>query len=672
MRHDEQRPDPDELLKRVQEEEERRHRGKLKIFLGYVAGVGKTYAMLEAAQLRRAEHVDVAVGYIETHKRAETAALLEGLEIVPRRSVEYRGVTLTEMDLDAVLARRPALALVDELAHSNAPGSRHPKRYLDVEELLAADIDVYTTLNIQHLESMNDVVAQITGTIVRETVPDWIIDQADDIELIDLPPLELQQRLKEGKVYVPDQAARAIERFFRPGNLNALRELALRRTAERVGGQMRAYMQVHSIPGPWHAEERILVCVSPSILAERLIRAARRLADEIDAEWIAIYVETAQYSRLSDKERAVLGRALRLAEELGAKTNRIPGNSVAETVIQYAQTYNVTKIVIGKPVLPYWIDMLRGSMVDQIIRNSGNIDVFIISSQVEARQIPRALHFRSSGPWQRYLISVLPAGLLTLLGLLLYPGIQVTNMVMLYLLGVIFVAVAFGRGPAMLTALLSMAAFDYCFIPPRFSFNMGDAQHAITFSGFLIVALVTSTFASQAREQARAARRRQAQTAALFDLSRDLAATGLLQPILDVICRFVSLTFSVRATVMLPNDVGHLTIQASMPDYQPGENEVAVADWAFRNEEVAGHGTSTLPAAEATYLPLKTGRGVVGVLGVAPQDADQPLSAEQMRLLEASASLSALAIERALLVQRSQQPAQASETREATYIPGST
>jgi two-component system sensor histidine kinase KdpD len=653
MRHDDQRPDPDELLKRVQEEEERSHRGKLKIFLGYVAGVGKTYAMLEAAQLRLTEGIDVVVGYVETHKRAETEELVEGLEIIPRREVDYRGVTLTEMDLDAVLTRRPALALVDELAHTNAPGLRHPKRYLDVAELLDAGIDVYTTLNIQHLESLNDVVAQITGTIVRETVPDWIIDQADDIELIDLPPQELQQRLKEGKVYVPDQAARAIQRFFRPGNLNALRELAMRRAAERVGGQMRAYMQTHAIPGPWHAEERILVCISPSVLAERLIRAARRLADEIDAEWIAIYIETAQYSRLTDKEREMLGRALRLAEELGAKTNRLPGNSVAETLIQYAQTHNVTKIMIGKPVLPYWLDMLRGSMVDQVIRRSGNIDVFIISSQVDPRQIPRAFRFRSSGPWQRYLVSIIPVLLLTPLGALLFPAVQLTNMVMLYLLGVIFVASSAGRGPGLLTALLSGAAFDYFFIPPRFTFSISDPQHSITFVGFLIVALVTSTFASRAQEQARAARRRQAQTAALFDLSRDLAATGLLNPILDVIRNFVSQTFNVLAAVMLPEE-GHLRLRVSTPDYQPDDDEIAVADWAFRNGQVAGKGTSTLPAADATYLPLKTGRGIIGVLGIAPEQGDEPLSSEQMRLLEASASLAALAIERALLVESAQ------------------
>jgi two-component system, OmpR family, sensor histidine kinase KdpD len=654
MRHDNLRPDPDELLKHVTAEEQRRRKGKLKIFLGYAAGVGKTYAMLEAARQRLEEKIDVVVGYIETHKRAETEALVRGLEIIPRRQIDYRGVTLTEMDLDTVLKRHPALALVDELAHTNAPDSRHPKRYLDVAELLDAGIDVYTTLNIQHLESLNDVVAQITGTAVRETVPDWIIDEADDIVLVDLPPDELQQRLAEGKVYVPDQAARAIQRFFRPGNLNALREMALRRTAERVGDQMRAYMQTHAIPGPWHAEERILVCISPSVLAERLIRAARRLADELNAEWMAIYVETLQHSRLTEKERDTLSRALLLAEELGAKTARIPGTSIAETVIQYARTHNITKIIVGKPVLPFLIDLVRGSVVDQIIRHSGNIDVHVISSVVAPGEVPRTIRFRSSGPWQRYLISLAVVVACTGIVALIYPSLPITNAVMLYLLAVVLVASRAGRGPALATALLSVAAFDFFFIPPRFTFSISDVQHLITFIGFLVVAIVTSTLASQAREQAQVARRRQMQTAALYDLSRDLAATGPLLPMLEIICAFVSSTFGTRAAIFLPRQdrLVPLTSTANFPLYQ---EEIAVADWAFRHGQAAGQGTSTLPAVEGTYLPLKTGQGTIGILGVASTEAHQALSSEQQRLLEASVSLAALAIERAQLSEKAHQ-----------------
>jgi len=348
------RPDPDELLARVQDEERQRRRGKLKIFLGYAAGVGKTYAMLEAARQRRAEGVDVVVAYVETHGRVETEALLEGLEVLPRRRSHHHGALLTEMDTDAVLARRPQLALVDELAHTNAPESRHPKRYQDVEELLAAGTDVYTTFNIQHLESLNDAVAQITGVIVQEKLPDVVIDEASEIELVDLPPPELLQRLQEGKVYVPEQAARAVQQFFRMGNLTALRELALRRTADRVDEQMRAYMQTRAIPGPWPAGERLLVCIGPSPLGERLVRTARRLADELRAEWLALYVETPSNAGGAQSDRDRVDRTLRLAEELGGKAVKVPGNSVAQTAIDYAQRHNVTKIIAGKSLKPRW------------------------------------------------------------------------------------------------------------------------------------------------------------------------------------------------------------------------------------------------------------------------------------------------------------------------------
>ena len=344
------RPNPDELLARVQAEERQQRRGKMKIFLGYAAGVGKTYAMLDAARARQADQVDVVIGYAETHGRAETEALLQGLEIIPRKQVEYRGKLLPEMDVDAVLARQPQLAVVDELAHTNVPGSRHPKRHQDVEELLAAGIDVYTTLNIQHLESLNDVIAQITGVVVRETIPDSAVDEASEVELIDLAPDELLQRLKEGKVYVPEQAARAIEKFFRKGNLTALREIALRRTATCVDEKMRAYMETRAIAGPWPAAERLLVCVSPGALSERLIRTARRLAEELNAEWFAVYVETPGQTNLLPQQRDHVAQMLHLAEELGAKVLTLPGYDVAETVVNYARAHNITKIIAGKPI----------------------------------------------------------------------------------------------------------------------------------------------------------------------------------------------------------------------------------------------------------------------------------------------------------------------------------
>ena len=377
------RPDPDELLSHVQAEEKQNKRGRLKIFLGYAAGVGKTYAMLEAAHQRKAEGVDVVVGYVETHGREETQALLVDLEVIPRSQVIYRGVQLPEMDIDAILQRKPQLVLVDELAHTNVPGSRHAKRYQDIEELLNAGIDIYTTLNIQHIESLNDVITQITGIVVRETVPDSVIDDVTDIELVDLPPDELINRLQEGKVYVPDQAQRAIQKFFRKGNLTALRELTMRRAAERVDDQMRAYMQTRAIQGPWPVSEHLLVCISPGALGERLVRTGRRLADELKAEWIVLYVETPDQASLSQAQRDKVASLLKLAEELGARTITLPGQSVAETVMEYAHRHNITKVIVGKPIQPPWRDLLRGSVVNQLIRLSKAIDIYVISSEAE-------------------------------------------------------------------------------------------------------------------------------------------------------------------------------------------------------------------------------------------------------------------------------------------------
>ena len=439
------RPDPDTLLARVQGEERQKPRGKLKIFLGYIAGVGKTYEMLQAAHLRRREGVDVRIGYVETHGRAETDALLAGLTVIPRKIVEYRGVTIPEMDLDAILAAHPQLVLVDELAHTNAPGSRHPKRYQDVEEILDAGIDVYTTLNIQHVESLNDVVAQITGVIVRETIPDRVIDEANEIELVDLAPPELLQRLKEGKVYVPDMAARAIEQFFNEGNLYALRELALRRAAERVDEQMLAWMQTRAIPGPWAAGESLLVCIGPGPLSERLVRTARRQADRMNASWAAIYVETPAHHRLTKEAKEQVSRTLQLAEKLGATTATVFGLNIAHTAIDYARKHNVTRIVIGKTLRPRWQEFVFGSVVDQLIHNSGTIDIYVISSEAENPQKPVNLEpLLPATPPRDYIASLVLIAIITGIGWLVKSFISPVNLVMLYLLAV--VVIAFRRG----------------------------------------------------------------------------------------------------------------------------------------------------------------------------------------------------------------------------------
>jgi two-component system sensor histidine kinase KdpD len=652
---DKSRPNPDELLARVQAEEQAQARGQLKIFLGYVAGVGKTYAMLEAAHQRQAEGVDVVAAYIETHKRAETEELLRGLEVVPRQHIDYRGVMLPEMDLDAVLARHPQLALVDELAHTNAPGSRHPKRYLDVQELLDAGIDVYSTLNIQHLESLNDVVAQITSVSVRETIPDKVLDEASEIELIDLPPDELLQRLREGKVYVPDQAARAIEEFFRKGNLTALRELALRRTAKRVDAQMRAYMRTQSIPGPWPASERLLVCITAHPLNERLVRTARRLADHLNAEWFVLNVETPGYSRLSSAQRDQLARTLRLAEELGARTRSLPGNSAVETVLAFAHRHNITKIIVGKSLRPRLEEMLRGSIVDQLLRQSGRIDVYVMSGESDTPTESSAREWIPHRPFMRYLQSILLVGATTVIGAIVRPVVTApTNLVMIYLAGVVIAALYLGRGPSLLAAFLSVLAFDFFFVPPQLTFAVSDTEYLLTFLGLFIVSLVISSLAVRSREQADAARERESETAALYAFSRALAAAVSLDEIVSLIITHLSENFSREVVVLLPEN-SHLVVSGHSPDIQLGDNEMAVGMWAYQRGEPAGRDTDTLPAAKVRCLPLKTAHGVIGVLGVMPHDSTKHLTPEQRRLMEAYASQAAVAIERAQFVEQARQ-----------------
>lgn len=649
----EKRPNPDELLARIQAEEQQQARGRLKIFLGYAAGVGKTYAMLEAAHQRKAEGVDLAVAYVETHGRAETEAMLQGLAVIPRKRVEYRGVAMTEMDVDVVLARRPQLALVDELAHTNAPGSRHPKRYQDVEELLAAGIDVYTTLNVQHLESLNDVVTQITGVTVRETIPDRVIDETTELELIDLPPDELLQRLKEGKVYVPDQAARAIQKFFRAGNLAALREMTMRRAARRVDDQMLAYMQTRAIPGPWPAKDHLLVCVSPSPLAERLVRAARRLAQELDADWTTAYIELPEHIRLPQSSKEQVIRTLHLAEELGGKAVILPGHSIAQTVLDYARKHNVTKIIAGKPVRPRWYELLRGSVVDQIIREGGPIDVYIISGTPDAkRSAPsETAAWQPHRPWLRYLQSILLVGAGSLLSATVHSFFTPANLVMIYLLTVVIAAIYLGRGPSLLAALLSVAAFDFFFVPPQFTMAVSDTEYLLTFVGLLVVSFVISTLAVRVREQAEVSQHREAQTAELYDLSRDLTAAMSLDEIVWLVINHVNRTFGREAVIFLPEG-DFLTPSAYSPGFTLNDSKRAVAAWAFLHGQPAGRDTDTLPAADARYMPLKTAKGVIGVLGVQPPDPDHHLTPEQRRLSEAFASQAAIAIERAQLAEQ--------------------
>jgi two-component system sensor histidine kinase KdpD len=640
-----QRPDPEQLLRRVQAEEQRGRRGKLRLFLGFAAGVGKTYAMLEAAREQLAQGRDVLVAYVETHGRKETEALLAGLPIVSRAQVTYRDVTLEEMDLDAVLARHPEIALVDELAHTNVPGSRHARRFHDVEELLAAGIDVYSTLNIQHVESLNDVVAQITGIIIRETVPDRILEEADQIELVDISPDELIQRLQEGKVYVPEQAVRAIRKFFRPGNLTALREISLRYLAGRVDEQMRRYMETHAIPGPWAAGEKVLVAVGPGPLGERLVRAGRRLASSLGAEWIALFVETPEFRRLPQAEQERVTKALRLAKELGARTEVVTGTSPPPEIVRYAQAHNITKIVAGVSLRPWWERLRRGSLVDWILRHSENIDVYAIGGPVgpKALSAPSPLALRA--PLRAYLFAVGVVALINVGGQFVHGLLELTNLTMMYLLGVVIVALEWGRGPAILAAALSVATFDFFFVPPRFTMAVSDTEYLITFAGLLVVGLVISALASRVREQVRAARQREASTAALYALSRDLAAASTLEEILASIARHVGTAFDRMVAIFIAKD-GRPEVAYRGPEFPLTENESAVAAWVMQYGEPAGRGTETLPAARGRYVPLKTAQGMKGVLGVVPPAGGTALGPEQEQLLQAFAGQAALALER--------------------------
>ena len=640
------RPSPEAMLKLARAEEGNAQLGTLKIFLGYAAGVGKTYAMLEAAWQRRLDRHDVVSAYVESHGRFETDSLLAGLEIIPPAIVVYQGVELKEMDLDAVLARKPEIALVDELAHTNAPGSRHEKRWQDIEELLAAGIDVFTTVNIQHFESLNDIVSQITGVVVRETVPDSILDRAEEIRLVDIPPEDLLERLHEGKVYIPEQAALAMEKFFQPGNLMALRELSLRRAASRVDDQMREYMEIRSIAGPWPTAERLLVCVSGSPYSEKLIRTTRRLADDLKAPWITAYIETPGDSKFVQENRERVWSDLRLAEKLGAQVVTITASSVPDALIDYAVRHNVSKIVVGKPAKPRWWELLHPPIVDQIIRKSGSIDVMVVSLAT-LDQSAGVFKGKSGKPYGKVDVIVslgLVAGA-SLLCELARPFLDPTNMVMAYLLIVVLAAIRFGQKPAILTAVFGVLAFDFFFVPPRLTLAVADTEYLVTFAALLIVGIVISTLVAKARGQAEALREREVLTESLYHLSRDLGAAADQPAILSGVVRNVEETLDARVAVFLEEN-DRLDLALSSDDLLLDVKERAVADWAFRNRQAAGRGTETLGSALLIYLPLQAAGKAMGVLGIKlPVDSDYR-SEPTRRLLDAFCSQIALALER--------------------------
>ena len=656
MRTDEEsRPSPEALLKVAKAEEAVNERAKLKIFLGYAAGVGKTYAMLEAAKQRKRDGRDVVAACVECHDCSDTESLLEGLDVIPQTQIDSMGVLLLEMDLDAVVARRPQIAVVDELAHGNAPGSRHEKRWQDVEELLACGIDVYTTVNIQHFESMNDVVAQITGVIVSETVPDRLLDLAVEIRLVDIPPEDLLQRLQEGKIFISEKEALVAEQFFKPGNLMALRELSLRRAAARVDDQMRAYMESRSIQGPWPVAEKLLVCVSGSPYSERLIRTTRRLADEMKAAWHTVYIETPGASRHASENRERVWRDLRLAESLGAQVATLTSTSVAEALIGFAVKNNVTKIVVGKPTKPRWREFLSQPLVDRIIRLSGNIDVQVVSISEEQKGSPKGTSRPGTTThWPGYLKSLILVLATSLVCEPAHRYLAPTNLVMIYLLAVVFAATQLGRRPAVLTAILSVVAFDFFFVPPRFTFAASDPEYLLTFGALFTVGIVISTLVSQSRERAEAIREREIQTASLYHLSRDLAVASDLPGILDAMVRNIEESLGAQIAVFLPEGE-RLELRRANEELSLDMKELAVADWAFEKNSPAGRGTDTLVSAALLYLPIATSGDVLGILGVRLSNEADYASPLTRRLLQAFVTQAALAVERVYLGKQAEQ-----------------
>ncbi|SDN71886.1 two-component system, OmpR family, sensor histidine kinase KdpD [Methylobacterium phyllostachyos] len=663
---DPHRPSPDALLEAARREE--RIRGRLKVFLGAAPGVGKTYEMLTIGRARLKAGTDVVVGVVETHGRAETEALLDGFETIPRRAVPYHGTVLEEMDLDALLARRPALALVDELAHTNAPGSRHPKRYQDVEELLDAGIDVLTTLNIQHVESLNDVVAAITRIRVRETVPDGVLDRADDIEVVDLNPDDLIQRLKDGKVYVPTNAERALKHYFSRGNLTALRELALRRTADRVDDELLGHMRANAIAGPWAAGERVLVCVNADQSASGLVRYAKRLADRLHAPWTALVIEGARAASLREAERDRIAEALRLADRLGGDAVTLPGGRrIADDVLDYALSANVNHIIVGKASRSWLFELVNGSVVHDLVRRSGNISVHVVRGE----GVPDERQPRRAAPVEapRSGLDVRPYGLAMAaiaagLGaaLLAQPYAGVENADLFLLTAVVAVAVRWGLGPSLAAVVAASLAYNFFFLPPVYTLTIADPTNVAAFLLFTLVAVLVSNLASRARRVAVVSQGRARATERLFGFARKLAACGILDDVLWATCAQVAAMVKARVVLLLP-DGQAVTVRAGYPpEDRLDEADVAAAQWAFDNDRPAGRGADTLPGAKRLFLPMRTGRGTIGVIGLDADGTGPILTPEGRRLLDALADMGALAIERVRLVEDLDRAERAAET----------
>lgn len=666
-----ERPDPDALLARVEREEQQRKRGQLKIFFGAAAGVGKTYAMLLAAQSKRLKGVDVVVGLVETHERQETIAVLQGLDVLPPKLVQYRGTVQREFDLDGALNRRPSLILIDELAHSNAVGCRHPKRWQDVDELLQAGIDVYSTLNVQHLESLNDDVNQVTGVQISETIPDTVFELADEIELIDLPPDDLLLRLKEGKVYIPQQAERALQNFFRKGNLIALRELSLRLTADRVDAQMQDYRDDNAIRDIWQVGDCILICIGANPIAERLVRAGKRLATSLHAQWIVVYVETPKLQRLTAEQRDKVLQTLRFAEQLGAETITLSGLVISEEILNFAKNRNVTKIVLGKPSRRGWKLWLLGSVVDALISDAHNINIYLLGSPYgpkrdELKQSQPAVKrkftrfYYPKGETKKRWLGIWGALGTTacscLFAWLMIGRFESANIVMVYLLGVVFVAARFGREASIMTSFFSVLAFDFFFVKPTFTFSVADAQYLVTFMIFLLVGIVISHLTSNMRVQTKVAAHRERRASVLYALSEELAVSRTLTETVKVAARHIQAEFGGENVLLFPVEGGRIVypLDPPLPESLRG-CDLGIAQWVFDHSQIAGQGTDTLPGASAVFFPMAGFRGVIGVLALHPANLRRVFLPEQRRLLETFINQIVQTIERVRLSEDAQQ-----------------
>ncbi len=667
---DQERPTPEQMLARIRSEstdaESTSSDGKLRLFFGYAAGVGKTYAMLQAAQAMKREGRDVVIGYVEPHARPETQVLTEGLEALPRLEVSYRGSVLNEFDLDATLARKPEFVLVDELAHTNAPGCRHAKRWQDVEELLAAGINVLSTLNVQHVESLNDIVAEISGVQVRETVPDSILERADEVTLIDVSPDDLLERLRQGKIYVPQQAAFALEKFFRKNNLVALREMALRHAADRVHDDVEVARLGSASNRPWPTNERLLVCVGPSPTSAKVVRAAKRLADRINAPWIALHIESASAVQWSDADRQQLHRNLKLAESLGGEIVQASGDDVSQELLAYASSRNVTKIIVGKTgdqINRWW--RRPNSLVDRLLRDSGNMDVVVVRGVDETHSESTPWNARSSNlPSVRWLEAIIYTVAATLITLLMNrAGFSEANIIMIFLLTVVAVAARCGSLPSIAASVASVVIFDVLFVPPYYRITVYDSQYVVTFAVMLIVGLLASTLTSRVRYQAYAARRNERRAESLYRLSRRLANTAKTADLLRETEQIISEVFDAHAVIYLPNDERKVRpILGHVASFAASAKEFATAQWVLDHNEPAGAGTNTLPSSEAIYIPLSTPDNVAGVMAIQPAKSNTQLSIDERQLLETYATQIAFAIERNNLSDRSQRAELESET----------